>query len=107
MTRDNRDGLIILAIILALTPFFLAWQGFVTSVLWGWFVAEQFGVRPIGVLQAIGLGIIVTAFTHGLARRSDVTTGDKYAKLGRLLAEAAMFPALSLLFGWIVHSLMT
>ena len=37
--------------------------GFVTMVLWGWFISPTFNVHGLGLTQSIGLNIFISLFT--------------------------------------------
>jgi len=39
-------------------------RGWVLSILWGWFMVPVFGLPALGIAQAIGVGLVVTTFTH-------------------------------------------
>lgn len=81
-----------------------AWYGFVVSRLWGWFVVPL-GAPRIGVWFAAGLYTLarfVTQDTRAVTEEDDRTLGQK---LGRAIAVVIIFPALTLLFGFIYHVL--
>jgi hypothetical protein len=69
-------------------------RGWVISLLWGWYVADYFGFARLTIVEAVGLGILVSVFTSH--RNPD--DGDRSVWLD--LTYAVMFPALGLLFGW-------
>mgnify|MGYP001575494441 CR=1 FL=1 len=84
----------------------ILWSGFVTSVLWGWFIVPL-GIQPVTFLHAAGIGCVLAAFlgvrglnlerTKGLSTRDAITMG---------FAAALTIPAMLLLFGWVIHLLM-
>lgn len=75
----------------------IPWYAFVAVTMWGWF-AVPLGMHEIGKAHAYGLVAMV-----GLLRpyRKEEDTG-----IGVKIAYAALAPALTLLIGWICHSLM-
>ena len=41
-------------------------RGFVLTILWGWFVVPQFGVKPLPVIYAVGImGILAWLLDRG------------------------------------------
>jgi len=52
-------------------------RGFVISQLWSWFVVKQFGLNPLSIPMAIGLGILITMLTFNLSL-SDITAMEDY-----------------------------
>lgn len=76
------------------------WRGFVATKLWLWFVVPHFGLAPMPIHIAIGLSLLVGLYS---ASRNN----DKDEESYRSLAYSLLFPAMSLLFGWIVLSLNT
>jgi len=82
-------------------------NGWVLSILWGWFVVPLFGVSQISLLQAIGLTAIIN-----MLKSTKVNTDKKSSSKGATEAIISAFvivfvgPLVSLLFGWIIYSLM-
>lgn len=76
----------------------MLWRAFVGTKLWLWFVVPQFGLAPLPIAIAIGLSIL-----SGLYSRHDwpEKKEDKNANW-KILAKSFLFPALSLLTGYIV-----
>lgn len=74
----------------------ILYGGLVTSYLWLWFVVPL-GVRPIGVVEAIGLGIFVASFTYRFATKDD-SDGVVDA-----LVSAAVVETFLLGLGYFVH----
>lgn len=70
------------------------WEGYVLSVLWGWFIVPQFGLSPLPILLAIGL-----ALTVGLLTKQYVPHNDNDHMIYVYLA---VKPLLFLAAGWIL-----
>lgn len=85
---------------LVLLPLTMIWIGFVTTKLWAWFVLPQFGVKPLTLAMAVGLGLFVS---HALKSSTDDGKPASWAWLGKLVTRAALMPAASLALGWIVR----
>lgn len=90
-----------------LLPLSAALNGYVISVLWGWFIVTTFGARPLGLLPAMGLAIFTGKLTSHLAQ---LDFAPKAKSAGELLAVGAFASvvraAIYLGMGWCVHALM-
>jgi hypothetical protein len=89
--------------LLALGIYFSLVNGWVLTILWGWFVLALFkGAPTLGLPVAIGLMLIVRMLTYidtGDLQTKERELGMRIArKVGQMLSPFAM-----LLFGWIVH----
>ena len=92
-----------LLLVLLLTPFALAWSGFVLTILWGWFVVPAFGLAPLSVPVAIGLSTIIGMYMKVKIDDEAAKTSDEKAKeVITSIVVAAVKPAWLLLIGWIV-----
>ena len=90
----------------------LAWlynifaYGYVGSIMWTWFIMPLFPSMPaISLLQAAGLSLMVTFFTHDHLYRktpSDQSTMDKIMTM----VVPAIAPWVTLLVGYIVHCML-
>jgi hypothetical protein len=74
------------------------WEGLAIKTLWAWFVAQQFGLPPIGLAHAIGLALLISLVTHQAP--SDIWDDERP---GRVLAWEFVSPAVALAVGWIVR----
>jgi hypothetical protein len=95
-----------LATYLILSPFFFALSGWVLSVLWGWFlVREPFSLPAIGLVEAIGLSLIVGYLTHGFRPQSECVDQDAafFQGLGYMVAK----PILALVFGFVIKGFLS
>lgn len=78
-------------------------NGYVLSVLWGWFVVPTFNAPALGIVPAIGIALVVGYLIQQ-------TNDTKNEPLGEQIAEATMTtilkPSFALLFGWVIHLFM-
>lgn len=73
-------------------------RGWVLSVMWMWFIVPTFGLAPLSIPIAIGIGLIL-AFT------TKTTTGPKQ-DISALAGTAFLYPLLLLGIAWIVKLFM-
>lgn len=71
--------------------------GFVTMVLWGWFISPTFNVHELNLIQSIGLNIFISLFTA----RSN-SGADQFER--RVVYYLTLIVALGI--GWIIHLFM-
>ena len=102
-TTNTTDAVGCLLLLLSL-PFGALWSGFVLSILWGWFIVPTFEIRPLGVLPAIGVSMVV-----GYLTKQEAATKDERGTTERvayLFGHMFIYPLFALVFGWILHSFM-
>jgi len=107
MTNDEAKGLsCIFTLMLSLValPFYAALHGFTLATLWAWFAVPALGVKSIGILQAIGLTLIV----HMLAMKYHKTDEDEDVLKETInrIVYAVVYCVLSLGEGWVVKKLL-
>ena len=74
-------------------------NGWVLSILWGWFIVPVFGVQAITLGQAIGLSMVVSFLTYQyIDAKKDENNGAWTA-----VAVAIFRPLFALFFGWLIH----
>jgi Na+(H+)/acetate symporter ActP len=77
-------------------------NGWVLSVLWGWFIVPIFNAPQLSIPYAIGISFII----HMLTNKQSDTTNNKDKDVTTIIIEALVStfitPLLVLLFGWIV-----
>lgn len=110
MTDEEKDLIGCLAAIPAMlitAPISAALYGWTLATLWGWFMGSIFGFRPLSVLQAIAVMLIVSLLT---TKRPQSTKEENKKSPLQAIAEGLAFTviicALSLIEGWIVLRLM-
>jgi hypothetical protein len=84
----------IIVVALLMFPLYIL-KGFVISKLWLWFVVPYFGLEPLSIPLAIGLGMIVS-FVSNPRKENDVKIRDT-------CLFSILLSLLTLLSGWIVH----
>jgi len=93
----------LLAFVLVSGLFLVLWipltlfEGWVLSVLWGWFITPVFQIASPTYLQCVGIGIVVSMLTyHPRASNKD----DKpWTAAGNMFLAPFMF----LFCGWLIH----
>ena len=70
-------------------------EGFVTKILWSWYIVTTFHLPALNMAQAVGIGLVATVVCpHGIAP-------EKAAKYSALTS-TVVTPLSVLLIGWIV-----
>jgi hypothetical protein len=96
--RDGTEALLGLAFLVPLA----AWSGYVAMTLWNWFVPVVFPAAPrLGILSAIGLGMVVGVFT---AKAQDAEPSSKSA--GYMIVYSLFMGLVRLGIGLVVHLLL-
>lgn len=85
-----------------LLPFHLMWEGYVGSVLWGWFAVPTLHLPPITWLQAVGLSLVATAIFPRHISDSDGDDKTPEQLIAGVLTRMFLAPAILLLMGWFV-----
>lgn len=80
-------------------------NGWALSVLWGWFMVPTFGAPALGIVQAIGIAIVLNFI---LEKQSNNNTEKEKTSdlLISLAAQAVGRPLFAVGFGWIVLQFM-
>lgn len=79
----------------ATIPFAGILNGWVVSILWGWFVGPQFHLPSVGIAEAGGISLVISMLTY------QDTPRDKDREWWEPLARMFMKPFFGLLFGCI------
>lgn len=77
-------------------------EGYVLTVLWGWFIAPVFGLPQLTIPAAISVAIVVEHVTvreTHIGKSEDASSGDVMRKFLNSIFRSAV----TLLVGWIVH----
>lgn len=77
------------------------WNGYVLSILWGWFIVSALKVQPISIALAIGIAMTVKFMTYQY-NGNDENGSMKSAMKATVFAIA--YPLLALVAGYVVHS---
>ncbi len=76
-------------------------NGYVLSVLWGWFIVPAFNAPPLGLVSAIGIVLVVSFMTHqGQYKRPDEQ--PTLTKIGEVFLTGMLKPVVALCVGWIL-----
>jgi hypothetical protein len=80
-------------------------NGWVLSILWGWFFVPTLGLPDITIVQAIGIALVVGYLTY---QDIDTMPEDKswQEKLGEAMILSIIRSGIVLFFGWILHFFM-
>jgi len=76
-------------------------NGYVLSVLWGWFIVPPFSVPPLSVATAIGLSLAIGM----LVNRESSPSGEKKDisdAIAAVVSRVVFAPLFTLFVGWIV-----
>lgn len=71
------------------------WEGFVVSVLWGWFMVPMFHLPPMRIPYAIGIALLVGMLVHRTRKEGDEP------ETAMVIAYGIVVPLVCLGFGWI------
>lgn len=86
--------------------FLVIGSGFVGMRIWNWFVPLAFSSAPtLGLGEAIGLNIVVGVFFRTSTYKRDDDKKLDAAYFAKAMSNLIFFWALTLLIGWIVHSI--
>lgn len=85
------------ALLMAISVLSTMWKGYVLSVLWAWF-AVPFGLPVLGVVQAMGIALLVTFLTY----QHIATVKPEKSTSADATSTAILFPLASLGIGWCI-----
>jgi cytochrome bd-type quinol oxidase subunit 1 len=88
--------LVKLAALLVLSIPLSLFRGWVLALLWGWYVADYFGLRHLTVVEGVGLGILATLM---VARAPSAEDQDRTVVETALISVS--YGLIALLFGWL------
>lgn len=77
------------------------WNGYILTILWGWFMAPTFGLPPLMLWQAIGLDLVAGFLTHQWHDYQEKERGP-YEKMAILVGRMILQPLVYLVVGWFV-----
>ena len=77
--------------------------GWSTAVLWGWFIVPTFGLPNIGLVQAIGLHLVINSIIVSQVDEQEDEIEDWFPKA---IGRAVGAPLASVALGWIVLQFM-
>ena len=80
-------------------------NGWALSVLWGWFFVPTLRLPELGIVQAIGIAMVVGYLTYQHID-TQPKSGDGTSKLIETGVNSVIRPVFAVAFGWVVHSFM-
>jgi hypothetical protein len=80
-------------------------NGWVLSLLWGWFLVPTLGLPSLSILQSIGIALAISYLTYQYidTQPKDFTFVEKF---GEILVVTIVRPFFAVTFGFIVHLMM-
>lgn len=97
---DNALGCLVAGVFVAAMTFVSAlMNGWVLTKLWSWFVVPIFHLPGLGLVQAIGIGVMVSFLTYQTQPRGDESGKDA---LMRILESAVIHPLIVVVIGYAV-----
>ena len=81
-------------------------NGYVLSILWGWFIVPTFEAPELSVVAAIGISLVVSYLTHQENEYKKEKDGLSAEKVVSAIATVTAKPLVVLLFGWILNFFM-
>lgn len=102
MHKKNYTGVLIFAFaLLIIGPIVNGWA---LALLWRWFVAPQFGLPILTVVQAIGISLTINLLITHSATSAD--TRGTAEKIGAAISESIARPLFAVVIGAIVKIFM-
>jgi len=81
-------------------------NGWVLSILWGWFMVPTFGLPTLSMPQAMGIALVVSYLTYHYngvpAQEKEKTKAEKIISVSMPILR----PLFTLGFGWVIHQYM-
>lgn len=76
-------------------------NGWALTVLWTWFIVPVFNLPTLSIIQAIGIGMVVTFLTrHSIDKEEDAK--DIGAAISTAIVSAVVVPLLTVGIGYII-----
>lgn len=97
--------LLVIPYILVLIALASIFNGYVLSILWGWFMVPTFGLPVLSVAPAIGVALIVSYLTYQSIDTQEKDE-DSTTKLVKSSIMVFIRAALALFIGWIIQMFM-
>jgi len=79
-------------------------EGYVFSVLWGWFIVPTFNAPQLSVVSVIGIAMMLSFITYQYNK--DKSEESVHRGFIRLILRSISLSIIILLFGWILHLFM-
>lgn len=99
-------GVLIAAVLFIPLVIYNVWaNAYVGSTLWEWFIVSKFGLPSLTMMQAWGISLLVSMWTHQHTPWKGTDEREPAAKIGELIG-LLMLPWFFLGMGWIAKTLM-
>jgi hypothetical protein len=90
-----------IGLLIILVPLSIIMHGWVSSIMWGWFIVPLFGLPVLTIPYAIGISAVAALFKGNSSTNKD-DNKSATTKFLEALFVAFVSPLISLGFGWIV-----
>lgn len=81
-------------------------EGYVLTVLWGWFIIPIFHLPPLTIVPAIGIALVVGLLTYHSNPDVEEKKRTGWEQFALLMGKLFARPLVVLAFGWAVHKFM-
>lgn len=104
-TVKRDKGIVALSILALLVPAMM-YQGYVTTVLWKWFMVSYFGLKELSIPVAIGASLLVSH--HRLTTKDPEMSNydEPFKVMGVFFTKVFVQPSVVLGIGWLVTRFM-
>lgn len=98
--KEAKTGCLVALFAIGIWAPAIIWRGYVLAIMWGWFIAPKFSAPMLTWADAAGVTMVVGFLAPSCPSKKD--TESAAFQCWSLLMKSALWPALSLTFGWIV-----
>ena len=103
---ENIGGMLLAMILFIPLVIYNVWaNAYVGSTLWEWFIVSKFGLPSLTMMQAWGISLLVSMWTHQHTPWKGKDEREPAAKVGELIG-LLMLPWFFLVLGWIAKTIM-
>ncbi|MBP8850752.1 MAG: hypothetical protein KBG80_09360 [Breznakibacter sp.] len=82
----------------------LSIRGFTFAKLWLWFIVPIFQIRPLNIIEALGIMVLIK-FSHGTIGSGN-EKNTSWKSIGDGMDLEVLWAAVALLFGWLLSLLL-
>lgn len=75
-------------------------NGYVISIIWGWFIVPKFGLPSLTIAEAVSVVLVVRAIANQVSKTSNTANFEDW--LSDFIAYSIVGPFMILGFAWIV-----
>jgi hypothetical protein len=95
--------LLVILLIPFLTVYSYLVNGYVLSMLWGWFIVTTFHLQPLTIVESIGLAMVVGFLTSRPVYKTEEDKRTTTQKVSDFIT-ALLSPFLVLFIGWLIYT---